>query len=107
MTTRPPLGATAVSAERWREIDRIFSAALDEPDSSRAAFVDRQCAGDAALRAWVLRLLAADGEAEKLFGEAATDFAVPILLDAPSLTDDADDNALPAGERVGPYRVIR
>ena len=46
--------------ERWHEVDRLFEEALDRPPAERPAFLDAACAGDAALRREVERLLAAD-----------------------------------------------
>ncbi len=71
-------------AERWREVDRVFEAALDRPPGERPAFLDTACAGDAALRREVERLLAADAR--------EVDF-----LDRP------DDEV----QRLGPYRLLR
>ena len=49
-----------MDSERWHEVDRLFAEALDRPPAERPAFLDAACAGDAALRRDVQRLLAAD-----------------------------------------------
>jgi len=46
--------------ERWHEVDRLFAEALDRSPVERPAFLEAACAGDAALRREVERLLAAD-----------------------------------------------
>jgi serine/threonine-protein kinase len=51
-------------------------------------------------------LLAADSEAEKLFGESAAAFAGPLLADLIAPNDEGDADALPAGQRVGAYRIL-
>src|SRR5215210_7344294 len=50
----------AMDPERWHEVDRLFAEALERPPAERPAFLDAACAGDAALRREVERLLAAD-----------------------------------------------
>ena len=47
-----------MTPERWAQIDRIHTAALDRPMAERAAFLDEACAGDPALRREVESLLA-------------------------------------------------
>ena len=44
--------------ERWQEIERLCYSALNEEKSARAAFLERACGGDEALRRVVELLLA-------------------------------------------------
>lgn len=44
--------------ERWQQIERLFYSALHEDSSARAAFLQRTCGGDEALRKAVELLLA-------------------------------------------------
>ena len=44
--------------ERWQEIERLCYSALNEEKSARAAFLERACGGDEALRRAVELLLA-------------------------------------------------
>ena len=37
--------------QRWKEIDRVFAAALERDPAERAAFLAEACGGDAKLRA--------------------------------------------------------
>ncbi|GJG88098.1 hypothetical protein tb265_32790 [Gemmatimonadetes bacterium T265] len=67
-----------LSAERWDAVMALFEAALDRPAGDRPAFVAAACGGDAALRAEVESLLAADA--------GAADFLEPPAAPAP---DDA------------------
>jgi len=34
-----------MNPDRWREIERLCQAALERPESQRAAFLDEACAG--------------------------------------------------------------
>ena len=56
--------------ERWRQVDLVFAAALELPESERPDFLNRVSGSDHALREEVEALLEADGQ----FG---------ILLDEP------------------------
>ncbi len=69
---------------------RIFVAALDRPEASRAAFVAEACAGDCALRERVLQLLHALHEAGS-------------YLSLPEGPLDADDPLI--GQQLGTYRI--
>ena len=85
--------------EAFRRVDAVFDAALDLPTGERAAFLDRTCAGDAALRDAVERLLAAHDRSDGFLAAPAAGFVAP-LLDTPDALE-----GMP--ERVGPYRVVR
>jgi serine/threonine-protein kinase len=62
----------------WKEIDRIFAAALEREPAERAAFLDRACGGDEELRKEVESLLAHDIR-ESLLGTQAVDEATRLL----------------------------
>lgn len=74
----------------------IFSAALDEPAEHRATLLDRLCADDASLRAWVEALLEAETTVHPLL-DTDLSFLAAALLDDPD----------PAGRRFGAYRILR
>jgi len=56
--------------ERWRQIERLYHAALEREASQRADFLAEICAGDEALRLKVESLLAYEEQA-KVFIAAA------------------------------------
>ena len=82
--------------ERWRAIDELFSQVLELEPEERRAFLDRACGDDAALRAEVEELLAADARAQTFLESPA---ASTVL--------DGDAEEPPAGARFGPYRLER
>lgn len=84
-----------VDAEHWREVDRVFAAALDHPPAERAAFLDAACAGDPALRREVEGLLAAD-ERGATFLERPPRELLELAL------DEREEQG-----RLGPYRLLR
>jgi len=83
--------------QRWKEIDRIFAAALEREPSARVAFLAEACAGDEQLRAEVESLLAHDVP-ESLVGRPAVEEATRLL--------EKREGEL-TSERIGRYRIIR
>lgn len=53
--------------DRWQDVDRMFLAALERPESERTRFIDAECGGDWQLREAVLSLLRAVTESEGMF----------------------------------------
>ncbi len=84
--------------EKWKDIDRIFAAALEREPAERAVFLDEACAGDEELRKEVESLLAHD-EPESLISGPAVEEATRLLVN----TRAAD---LPP-TFIGPYQVTR
>lgn len=86
-----------MQAERWQQIEEVFQAALDIEASQRSAFLDSACGDDLNLRTEVDSLLRSH---DQPFATASV-FADGIQL----LEHHAE--RLRAGERVGPYRIVR
>ena len=85
-----------MTTDAWREVERIYHAALARPVSERAAYVASACAGDAAVQREVESLLALAGDAS-------------AFLETPAAAVAAADLArerFPAGRQLGSY-VIR
>ena len=81
---------------------RILRDALDLPTAERDGYVERACAGDAALLGNLRRLLALDAETALPLDQPAQAHAAKLMAD-----DDATTTRLHAGARVGPYRLVR
>ena len=84
-----------VTPERWGQVKAVLDGALETGPAERAAFVAAACGEDAELRAEVESLLAFEEESEAfieepLFGRFA-----------------GGPEGLTAGQRIGPYRVVR
>jgi eukaryotic-like serine/threonine-protein kinase len=84
------------AADRWTRVEALYHAALDQPAADRAAFLQRECTHDDALRDEVERLLAVADEAEHFL--------------EPGMTHDAAATTRPGtpswiGRSVGPYQV--
>ena len=85
-----------MTTERWQRLQDLFHRALESPE--RAAFLDRECTNDPALRAEVERLLDAHERAGGFIGE-------PAIVLAGLAVGESD--AFQAGRRVGAYRLVR
>ncbi|WP_242108756.1 serine/threonine-protein kinase [Luteimonas aquatica] len=88
--------------ERWRRLSALFDQALDLPPEERARWLPDACGGDAALRADLQRMLAADASAN-LFDQGASDLLQASLAHG----IDEDDDAPAPGDRAGSWRLER
>jgi serine/threonine-protein kinase len=77
----------------------LLRAALDQPAHLRAAWLDANCAGDAALSATLARLLALDASHGLALDRSVAEFAADLFEPAPDATV--------SGQRIGPYRLER
>jgi serine/threonine protein kinase/tetratricopeptide (TPR) repeat protein len=68
--------------ERWRQVERLYYAALEREPDERAAFLDSACAGDESLRHEVSSLIAA-GDRIGGFMEPPAPFAAEAPATAP------------------------
>jgi eukaryotic-like serine/threonine-protein kinase len=87
---------------RFQRVDAIFDAALDLPESERAAFVERECAGDVTLAVEVLQLLDAHHRSAGFLDAPDAQLAGEAFEQAGLLASPATGPA-----RVGPFRVLR
>ena len=79
-----------MSDERWQRLKHVFHDALEQPEDARGAFLDRECAGDADLRAEIESLLASHDEADGFLSRPAMDEAARALAaDPPGSRGDA------------------
>jgi serine/threonine protein kinase len=76
----------AVTTDRWAEVKALVGAAIDTPRSERAAFLDRACAHDTAMRREVESLLAAVDEGDSVPGARAAIAAEAAALVGPDET---------------------
>ena len=86
---------TNISTARWRQIEAIFQRAMERPAFARHDFIERECGGDAALRAELESLIASDDGAARVLQS----------LVAGGINESSD--ARDIGLQVGPYRLVR
>jgi eukaryotic-like serine/threonine-protein kinase len=85
-----------VTPERWEILQRLFHAALELEPGEREAFLAKECAGDPALVAEVLSLLADDGARNETLQGVVGRAAHGVV-----------DGAARPNSRIGSYRVVR
>jgi eukaryotic-like serine/threonine-protein kinase len=85
-----------VNPERWRQIERIYHAALSRSPSDREAFLKSECSGDERLRVEIESLLSRDASAERFLNH-------PVTAIAASLTEPHQTDLV--GRRLGIYEV--
>jgi serine/threonine protein kinase len=90
-----------MKAERFKQIDEIFDAALELQSSEREAFLQEACKSDAELRKEVDSLLKAFNKAEFFIETPALEVAAKSLADVPVEQSDTRAN-----QTFGHYRII-
>jgi len=87
-----------MTAERWRQIEKVFEAVSDYPAAERESRLTEECAGDIELRREVESLLSCDQEDEH-FAEEAVQGTAEILARETSVSV--------VGKRFGMYRITQ
>ena len=93
--------------ERWQEIERLCYSALNEEKSARAAFLERACNGDEALRRAVELLLAQNEKEDNFLDTPAMEIAARRLAHQAGVHQTAppsQDSVL--GRTVSHYRIV-
>ena len=86
-----------MKSDRWKEIERIYHAAMERREDERAAFLDQTCLDDTVLRREVESLLGYETKAEGFIENPALDMAAENMGRQP---------AKPMiGRRVGVYEI--
>ena len=95
-TAGSPAAAPGAASARWRRLRDLFGEVQDLPESERAAFLDRELAGEPELRA----------ELDSILGSASTagTFLAPRASGATS--EAGPEASLALGSMVGPYRLV-
>src|SRR5205085_6079003 len=87
-----------MTPERWRQIERVYFAALARDPAQRAAWLDAACENDAALRREVESLLAANERGSNFLAEPALEVVARKLALEPSLAR--------AGQVINQYHIL-
>jgi serine/threonine protein kinase/tetratricopeptide (TPR) repeat protein len=93
--------------ERWRQVERLYHAALEREESERGAFLDEACSGDPGLRDEVGSLLTYDKRAEHFMEVAALESAAKLLAQEQALSRrSAEENSPLIGKTISHYRIL-
>ena len=84
-------------AERWRQIDEIFQAAIDRDPAERGAFLDKACASDPSLRT-------RSRGVDRFLREPGSFIEAPVFEEAAELVVSAQTESL-VGRQLGPYKI--
>ncbi|MCU1268558.1 MAG: ppkA [Acidobacteria bacterium] len=93
-----------MNPETWQQLKSVFHAALDLPPEQRAAFLTEICAGNDPLRQRIDGLLASHEEAGPFLRSPAMVDAGLASSAEHSLATEEEERA---GQRIGPYQIIR
>ena len=94
-----------MQAERWKQIEELFHAALKVEETRRAEFVSQACSGDEDLRRSVEALLAQHGDEKSFLETPAMELAARELAPNTNAADESVSAAYPAGRIVSHYRI--
>jgi serine/threonine-protein kinase len=97
---------TSFTPEEWSRIEAILDEVLELEPSARAHAVERACAGDPQLLAYIEALIAADAGAAAFLETPAAEYAAGLVRAATGDGAPIDDPEQ-RGDRIGPYRIIR
>lgn len=89
-----------MNAERWKQIDALFDALLEIPETEREAFLSDKCAGDEELKREVLSLLDAQKETERFMENSAMNLMAKEIAD-----DSRSDFFSLVGKDFGTYKI--
>jgi eukaryotic-like serine/threonine-protein kinase len=91
----------AINPSTHTRIEELFFAAIDLTPAAREEFLDRECAGDPALRTQVSQLLDSDDRA------ARNTLWKGSAIEAEARQEASDEIDLRIGQLLGPYRILR
>ena len=92
-----------MDTQRWQRIAAIFDEVIEESEDTRAALLDRLCAGDMEVQREVEALIGADAASNR-FDRGVE--AARNLVAADWARGD-ENQSTHAGEHIGPWRVLR
>jgi serine/threonine protein kinase/N-acetylneuraminic acid mutarotase len=92
------LKISEINPDRWRHLDEIFHAAVDQLPAQRSQFIDTACLDDPTLRTQIEALLTADASGWDFLEEPAVELAAPFVSeDQPQFT---------TGQQIGEYTIL-
>jgi serine/threonine protein kinase/Tol biopolymer transport system component len=91
-----------MKADRWRQVEQLYDAAIELPVAERAKFVEEACAGDADLQRELSSLLAAEQQAGDFMESPALDIAARAVA---AHEGDSVKHSSFIGRELGPYKI--
>jgi serine/threonine protein kinase len=102
---------SAMDAERWQNVERLYHATLECEESQRAGFLIRACGGDEALRREVESLVSYGNRSGRFIEGSALEIVAPALAGEEALgqdpaTDECRIIEKMLGKRISQYRIV-
>jgi serine/threonine protein kinase len=94
-----------VQAERWRQVEQLYHAALEQKENERGAYLERSCAGDQALRIEVESLIAYSQQTGRLLDKPAWEVVAAEMAQDLRAQDDNKADKM-TGARGAPDRIV-
>jgi eukaryotic-like serine/threonine-protein kinase len=97
-----------MDSDRWKQVDNLLHAALEQPTAVRVEFLHKACAGDHELEREVRSLLASDQQAGSFLDSPAMEVAARDLSDQKSPQPQSNDESsdFPVGATVSHCRIV-
>lgn len=90
-----------MDSARWKQVDELFDAVLDLPETEREAFLNENCNGDEELKNEVLSLLDAQTSSDNFLENSAMGIAARNLADEKTIFSES----YLIGKKIGTYNI--
>ena len=90
--------------ERWRRVEQLYHVAMEQQEDQRAAFLERSCAGDQALRIEVESLIAYARRTGGIIDKPAMEVVAAAIAEI--LREDGIKADKMIGARIAQYRIV-
>ena len=94
-----------MQAERWRRVEQLYHAAMEQAEDQRAAFLERSGAGDQALRAEVESLIAYARQTGRIIDKPALEVVAAAMAEDLCAEDGIKADKM-IGARIAQYRIV-
>jgi eukaryotic-like serine/threonine-protein kinase len=92
-------------AERWRRVEELYHAAMEQEENQRAAFLERSCSGDQALRAEVESLIAYAEQTGRIIDQPAIEVVAAAMAEGIRAEGGITADKM-IGARIAQYRIV-
>jgi serine/threonine protein kinase len=94
-----------MQAERWRHLEELYHAAMEQEENQRAAFLERSCSGDQALRAEVESLIAYAEQTGRIIDQPAIEVVAAAMAEGIRAEGGITADKM-IGARIAQYRIV-
>lgn len=94
-----------MQAERWHRVEELYHSAMEQEEGQRAAFLERSCAGDRALRAEVESLIAYGRQGGRIIDKPALEVVAAAMAEDLRAEGGATADKM-ISARIAQYRIV-